>query len=250
MVFRMPAPTLQQRLAARQRPADAAVMRQAWERLLFLHWQIDPERVQASLPPGLTVDTHAGAAWLGVVPFFMRRVRPRFLPPVPWLSWFLELNLRTYVFDRDGNPGVWFYSLDCNQPVAVTLARRFFHLPYEHAAMRAETDAGRVEYHWQRRGAAPGRFTYAPQGRAAPAEPGSLEFFLCERYLLFAADSRGGLHVGQVHHAPYQLQPASVSNFSLQPFSLSGFAEPNTPAASVLYSARVEVDIFPLRRSV
>ncbi len=245
----MPAPTLHQRLAARQRPGGGGVMRQAWERLLFLHWRIDPAIVQATLPPGLTVDTHAGAAWLAVVPFFMNRVRPRFLPPLPWLSWFLELNLRTYVFDHDGNPGVWFYSLDCNQPVAVELARRFFHLPYKHAAMRAGTDAaGRVDYHWQRRGAAPGRFTYAPEGRAAPAEPGSLEFFLCERYLLFAADSRGDLHVGRVHHAPYQLQPASVSSFDVQPFSLAGFAEPTTPAESVLYSARVDVDIFPLRR--
>ena len=112
-------PTAAQRLAARERPQGFPVMRQRWSGLLFLHWPVEISLIQKRLPPGLHVDTFDGQAWLGVVPFFMQRVRPIGLPPVPWLSWFLELNVRTYVHDDAGNPGVWFFSLDCDQPVAV-----------------------------------------------------------------------------------------------------------------------------------
>jgi hypothetical protein len=130
-------PTLNQRLAHRDKPSAFPVMRQRWSRLLFLHWPMEPDVIQATLPPGLTVDTFDGRAWIGVVPFFMERIRPVFCPPVPGISWFLELNVRTYVHNEQGNSGVWFYSLDCNQPLAVEIARRLFHLPYQHAEMKA-----------------------------------------------------------------------------------------------------------------
>ena len=119
----------------RPETAGPVVMWQRWDDLLFLHWEFDPRVIQATLPPGLTVDTHAGRAWVGVVPFRMAAVRPRVLPPVPGLSWFWELNVRTYVRDVRGRPGVWFYSLDCDQPLACAIARRFFHLNYRDADM-------------------------------------------------------------------------------------------------------------------
>jgi uncharacterized protein YqjF (DUF2071 family) len=137
-------PTLEDRLAVRDHPAPRPVGFQRWNDLLFLHWKIAPELVQVTLPPGLRVDVHEGAAYVGIVPFFMERIRPAWLPPLPWVSWFLELNVRTYVHDREGHPGVWFYSLDCNQPLAVALARRFFHLPYFNARMRARRRGGSV----------------------------------------------------------------------------------------------------------
>ncbi len=128
-------PTAADRLLLRERPAAPVVMHQRWRALLFAHWRIDPDAIQKTLPVGLHVDTCDGSAWLGVVPFFMDAVRPAFLPALPWLSWFQELNVRTYVHDEKGVPGVWFYSLDCNQPLAVAIARTLFHLNYRHAAM-------------------------------------------------------------------------------------------------------------------
>ncbi|MDP4593007.1 MAG: hydantoinase B/oxoprolinase family protein, partial [Beijerinckiaceae bacterium] len=113
------------------------VMFRQWRDLLFLHWEYPVEAIQATLPNGLFVDTFAGKAYLGVVPFFMQKIRPRFLPAVPGISDFMELNLRTYVHDKAGVPGVWFYSLDANQWMAVQIARRFFHLPYEYAKMKS-----------------------------------------------------------------------------------------------------------------
>jgi uncharacterized protein YqjF (DUF2071 family) len=104
-------PTPAQRLADRARPDSPSVLHQRWERLLFLHWKWDPAAIQATLPPGLTVDTWQSTAWLGIVPLFMRDIRPRFVPAA-LASNFYELNLRTYVYDERGRPGVYFYSLD------------------------------------------------------------------------------------------------------------------------------------------
>ena len=238
-----------QRCDLRQRPAALAIGRQRWSELLFLHWKIDARVIQATLPEGLFVDTFAGAAYLGIVPFFMERIRPAWLPPLPWISWFLELNVRTYVHDAEGRPGVWFYSLDCNQPVAVAIARSCFHLPYFHARMAASYRGGSVHYECRRHAeAAPsGRYTWTPGRNTTPAEPGSLAFFLIERYLLFAADGRGRLFAGRVHHAPYRLHTPEVAEFSTAPARQADF-DLNGEPASVLGAQSVDVSIFPLRR--
>lgn len=192
-------PSLKQRLATRDRPLGFPVMRQRWAGLLFLHWPVDPEVIAARLPRGLQVDTFDGQAWLGVVPFFMERVRPVGLPPVPWLSWFHELNVRTYVHDEQGNPGVWFFSLDCDQPVAVEIARRAFHLPYQHAAMSSVRSGNRVQYTSQRKspGSRHADFDYESPNTTHAAVPESLEWFLVERYLLFSSNRAGKLRCGK-----------------------------------------------------
>lgn len=242
-------PRLEQRLAVRERPAAAAIGRQRWNHLLFVHWRVDPQRVQETLPPGLTVDTFAGAAYVGAVPFAMERVRPVGLPPVPGLSWFLELNVRTYVYDENGQPGVWFYSLDCSQPIAVALARRFFHLPYFHARMAARKREGTLGYTCQRRvsGAPRCRYEWTPDDDGTPAAAGSLDFFLLERYVLFAVDGAGRLLHGRVHHAPYRIHQPVLSECSAEPLRQAGFAVEGEPD-SVRGAGPVDVALFPLRR--
>jgi uncharacterized protein YqjF (DUF2071 family) len=236
------------RLALRERPAGAAVGYQRWSDLLFLHWEIDPAAVQATLPPGLFVDTFAGRAYLGVVPFFMQRIRPAWLPPLPGISWFLELNVRTYVHDAAGRPGVWFYSLDCNQPLAVAIARRWFHLPYFHARMSSTKRDGAIHYESRRRRSfqPSDRFTWKPGIESAPAAPGSLTFFLVERYLLFALDRAGRLHTGRVHHAPYRVQVPQLGDYSTGVARRAGFDLEGAPH-SVLGAEPVDVAIYPLR---
>ena len=225
-------------------------MRQRWAGLLFLHWRVDPALVQARLPAGLQVDTFDGAAWLGVVPFFMDRVRPAGFPPVPWLSWFMELNVRTYVHDAAGNAGVWFFSLDCNQPAAVEIARRAFQLPYEHAEMWNRRNGRKIEYHSRRKcaGAPDAAFEYDTPVVTRPADEGSLEWFLVERYLLFAAARDGTLSSGRVHHAPYQLGPVRCDRWSTEPLRLNGFDEPPGEPDRVIGAATVDVTIFPLQK--
>lgn len=243
-------PTDAQREAPRQRPAGTPVMTQRWAHLLFLHWEVPAEQLQATLPAGLHLDTFEGKGQLGIVPFFMEKVRPRFLPPVPGLSWFLELNLRTYVHDDEGRPGVWFYSLDANQRIAVELARKLFHLPYQHAQMSAREEEGLIDYQSRRRDTdQTARYRYQGHGEPLTAEPGTLEFFLLERYLLFSCNRQGELKVGQVHHRPYPFQKATCEDPSLLPFTWNNFPAPHSPPVSALYSPGVEVEIFPLRKA-
>lgn len=245
-------PTLAQRMALRERPAGRPVMRQCWDRLLFLHWRVAPDVIQSRLPRGLTVDTFNGDAWLGVVPFFMRGIRIRGLPSIPTATNFLELNLRTYVHDDSGTPGVWFFSLDANSRLTVQGARAWFRLPYSFARMTATIDsaADAVDYQWHRRGSPPetaSQFSYRPAERpvrTATAE--SLEFFLVERYLLFARGRGDRLYRGRVWHPPYPIVDAEVTHWDDHVIQLNGFDGTRRPPDHVLMSPGVEVDVFAL----
>ena len=229
------------------------VMYQRWEELLFLHWSFDPAVIQRTLPPGLTVDTFDDRAWVGVVPFFMSGVRPRFLPAVPGISGFQELNLRTYVVDGQGRAGVWFYSLDTSHRMPVWIARKFFHLNYRFARMRAERSKQGIQYvserrlrgEWDQRQA----FEWSRTGAARPAERGSLDHFLVERYRLFSYNAqRKQLYSGRVSHVPYPVQDVKLGLFSTQLFDLNDLAAPDRAPESSLASAGVSVQIYPLSR--
>jgi len=199
-------------------------MHHRWESLLILHWQLAPGRIQETLPDGLTVDTFEGEAFLGITPFFMREVRPVGLPAVPWLSEFQELNVRTYVFDRRGVPGIWFYSLNCNQPLAVVGARALTGLPYCNAEMSA-TISDYIEYSCRRDDTPQtAEYSYRGAGSAREADLPSLEFFLLERYYLFSVRGES-LVRGQVSHSPYQYRLAEVPIYSALPARLDGFTE-------------------------
>lgn len=225
-------------------------MYQKWRSLLFLHWILPAEEVAATLPEGLHLDTWEGKAYVGLVPFYMRKIRPRFAPSVPGISNFLEMNVRTYVHDERGNPGVWFYSLDANQPLAVAIARRFFHLPYTHAEMHAESDGERISYRCRRKeqGAeGTSQFRYAAGEELPRPEPGSLEFFLLERYLLFAHDSRRNrLWSGRVHHTPYPVFEARVDSHSTIAVEQAGFTIDGREPDHAAYSPGVEVEVFAI----
>ena len=236
---------IKSQLCERQSPAGRlGLMAQRWEHLLFLHWSFDPATVQRTLPSGLSVDTYQDRAWMGVVPFRMRNVRPTALPFLS--SNFLELNLRTYVKDSRGVPGVWFYSLDANNPMAVWTARLFFGLPYQHAEMHVESSSEEMRYSSRRGGSAKVQeYQFRPSDELGEAKPGSLEFFLIERYRLFSL--RGDqILTGRVYHSPYQLRKATVTRFDNYLFELDGFEPPAEPPDSVLYSARVDVTIYPV----
>ncbi len=222
-------------------------MHQRWDDLLFLHWACDPAQIQKRLPAGLHVDTFDGQAWIAIVPFFMRGIRPRYCPTVPGLSDFLEMNLRTYVHDDAGRPGVWFDSLDCNQSLAVWTARALFHLPYQNARMTVTRRAdGLIHYRSQRRGQAHvSEFKYRLKTTTHLAAPGTLEFFLAERYLLFANTPRG-LRSGRVHHAPYPLAEVELEAWDADLFRLNDYPVPNRPPDHIIGSPGVTVKVYPL----
>lgn len=250
-------PTAQQRLAARTPDGRAKlVMHQRWSCLLFLHWRFEPEVLQATLPDGLHIDTFDGSAWVGIVPFMMRDVRPAGLPAVPWLSNFLELNVRTYVYDDEGTPGVWFYSLDCERAAAVWAGRNRFKLPYYHARMKCAVGQD-IHYTCRRDdrygGIPEGDFRlsvyrYKGVGEKREAAPDSLEFFLLERYYLFAQEGEK-LRRGQVAHEPYVFRDAEVETFDTIPICLDDLPLPSTPPDHQCYADEVKVDIYGLQTS-
>src|SRR4051794_13826723 len=152
-------------------PRGPWVMAQSWRDLLFAHWAVAPETLRAVVPPELELETFDGQAWLGVTPFVVRGLRPRFVPPLPGLSSFPEVNVRTYV-TAGGRPGIWFLSLDAASRVAVQGARRSYHLPYFHARMRMDRSRGSFA---QQRVRADARFDalLRPTGEPRRAPPGS-----------------------------------------------------------------------------
>jgi uncharacterized protein YqjF (DUF2071 family) len=188
-------------------------MAMGWHDLAFLHWPVDPEPLASQLPAHLVLDTFDGRAWLGVVPFRMSGVRPRCVPSLPGVSAFPEINLRTYV-TAEGKPGVWFFSLDVTSRLAVRMARTFFHLPYFRARVALERAGSVIHYtHDRPVGAGPQiefEASYAPTAPPRASEPGGLEHWLTERYCLYAADRRGRVYRGDVHHDPWPLQAAEA----------------------------------------
>jgi uncharacterized protein YqjF (DUF2071 family) len=194
-------------------PPGPWIMSQTWHDLLFAHWRIDPARLRSLIPAPLDLDTFQNDAWIGVVPFRMSGVRLRATPAIPTLSAFPELNVRTYV-TYGGKPGVWFFSLDAANAIAVTIARAWFHLPYFNAKMRCESRSGSIEYSSERthRNATQAklRMRYRPTGVIFHAQPGTLEYFLTERYCLYAADAKGRVSRGEIQHAPWRLQEAQA----------------------------------------
>jgi hypothetical protein len=238
------------RLSPSVRPADRPAGFQRWRNLLFLHWELPAEAIAALLPPALSVDTFEGRAYVGVVPFTMRDVSPWWSPSVPGVSNFHELNLRTYVHLRGEHPAVWFFSLEAASSVAVIAARTGWHLPYHRASMELEIEGDDV--HYQSRRLWPGpkpaelECRYRIGESIGEAVPGTFEHFLAERYLLFSS-SGSELALGQVHHRPYPLHRAEVSQITESVVTAAGLPAPSG-APHALYSPGVDVDVFALKK--
>lgn len=183
-------------------------MEQTWRDLLFAHWPVLPATLRPHVPPTLHLESFEGTAWLAITPFRMTGVRARGMPALPGLSEFPEINVRTYV-SFGGKPGVYFFSLDAANLLAVQAARLAFHLPYFHAEMSAEPFGNGVSYRTRRRETPPAEFEahYEPEEKMFRALPGTREHFLAERYCLYAVDE-GRVFRAEIHHEPWQLQPA------------------------------------------
>lgn len=232
-------------MTPRERAGCPWVLAMGWHDLLFAHWRVPREILRPWLPAPLELDTYEGQAWLGVVPFRMSGVRLRWMPPLPPISIFPELNVRTYV-THGGRPGVWFFSLDAASRVAVRLARATFHLPYFDARMTCRSVANHgIEYTSQRthRGMVGARMeaSYRPMGPVFQSEPGSLEHWMTERYCLYSADGRGRIFRGDVEHEPWPLQRAEASFGHCDMTRMLEWEPARVDNPHLLFARRVEV---------
>ena len=227
-------------------------MHQNWGKLLFMHWRIDEKLLRPLIPSQLEIDTFDGSAWIGVVPFTMWGIRASFLPPIPGTSAFHELNVRTYIHHR-GVPSVWFLSLDAANKLAVWGARKFYYLPYFNAQMSLDQTGNTIRYSSLRRDrrgpSAELQATWTIGERTAgkmPALPGSLEFFLTERYCLHS-ESKGQLYTSRIHHQTWPLQTAKLASLNSTMIESHGLP---TPEGDPLlhYAEEISVDIWPLKK--
>jgi uncharacterized protein len=245
------------RTSQRPRPLPSGrwVMTQRWNDLLFAHWPVPVQVVVPLIPEGLQVDTFQGSAWLGVVPFWMNRIKFRGIPTLPGARSFPELNLRTYVRDpRTGAQGVFFISLDAGNLLGVLFARTFFSLPYYWAEMRCEQRSEREFAYYSRRRMASGPVIFnaryrglGPSRKLAEGRPGSLEYFLTERYCLFTRGRDGQPMRANIHHVPWPLEEAEAEIERNDLASVVGIRLPDIPPV-LHYSRRLAVYVWQLER--
>lgn len=240
-------PTDLERAELRHRPEGRPVMHQNWGKLLFIHWRMDPDVLRAFVPDGLEIDTFDGSGWIAIAPFTMWDVRafPPFLPALPGLSSFHELNVRTYVY-RDNAPGVWFFSLDCNSAAAVLGARTLFFLNYYNAEIDLVQTANTISYSLERTEEPVASFeaNWRIGDPLKFSHPGSLEFFLTERYLLYT-EKNDELYSARIHHQPWPLQDAILTSFNSTMIEANGLPTPEGEPL-VHYAEEVNVDVWPL----
>jgi uncharacterized protein YqjF (DUF2071 family) len=231
-------------------PEGAWIMTQSWHDLLFAHWPVDAREIRSKVTPGFELDVFDGQAWLAIVPFHMTNVAPRGIPALPWVSAFPELNVRTYVRVHD-KPGVYFFSLDAGNPLAVGAARTLFHLPYYSAAMSVEPRDGHIHFTSSRTsaGAEPAELTasYRPVGPVQPPRRGSLEYFLTERYCLYTTDEEFRAYRLEIHHAPWPLQQAEAEIHVNTMSEAAGIRLPSM-APLLHYAKRQDIVAWPLTR--
>jgi hypothetical protein len=240
-----------ERLSVRTRPSGVPIMHQHWGTLLFMHWPVPADRLRPLIPDPLVVDTHEGLAWVGITPFTMWGVRPAFAPPLPFLSQSHELNVRTYVH-LDGVPGVYFFSLDAGNAVAALGARIAFHLPYFRARMSLERRDRTVYFASRRadRRTAPVEFeaVWTVGGALGEARPGSLEFFLIERYCLYSAHGGGRLYRARILHRPWPLHSARLSYYRSTMIESQGLPSPEGEPLLHQQGEPLKVRVWPKAR--
>jgi uncharacterized protein len=203
-------------------PSSRWTLGQTWEQTFFAHWPVPVDELRSLVPDELEIEEHDGSAWLGIMFFRVRALRARGALPVPGISSFLQLNVRTYVCGPDGLPGVWFFSIDASSRLAALGVRRIYHVPAFHARMTLDAVAGWHEAECVRVGERGRVFSgrYRATGETFHAEPGSLEWFLTERYRLFTTHGRRA----EMHHDRWLLIPAEaeIDLASIAPVAVTG----------------------------
>ena len=206
-------------------------MTQVWENVLFAHWSLPMEVVRKHIPAELEVDTFNGEAWVGVILFKMNGFKLRFTPFRYPFS-FPEINLRTYVKVNE-RPAIFFMTLDAADPLVVSVAKRWYRLPYFHAKMSFSKQEDMISFHSERKSVGDsvvigGEF-YPVSEQFVPKD-GSIDHWLTERYVYFNKDPNNHIYWGEVYHEPWQLRKVSgkfSDNTLLHPYQIELPGEPH-----------------------
>ncbi len=227
-------------------PHLPCTMKQTWNDLLFAHYPIKLEVLRRLVPDVLPVDSFNGMGWIGVVPFHMTGIRLRGLPPIPGTDRFPELNVRTYV-TVNGKPGVYFFSLDATNLLAVMMAKAFYHLPYLYADIVVKHNGSTIDYESRRRSGDHAKLicSYRPISEPYHAAKGSFDEFVAERYCLYTLNKKGVPLRCDILHHPWLLQHAEAEISHNSMLSNQGIqVESDQPIFH--FSKKIDVRIWPL----
>ncbi|MFL5733995.1 MAG: YqjF family protein [Chloroflexia bacterium] len=236
-------------LASRPRPTGPWVITQTWRNLLFAHWPVPPDLLRPLVPGGLELDTFDGEAWVAVVPFRLTNIRMRPFPEVPFTDQFLELNVRTYVVG-DGKPGVFFLSMEADNRWAIALARSLYYLPYLYSRISFNMKGDTVYFRHRRmeREAREAEFVaaYSPTSETFTTDPGTLEYWLTERYCCFGVNESNAICRADIYHLPWRLQKAQA-DIRVNTAALSHGIELPAKEPLLHYSRYVKAFIWPIK---
>lgn len=167
-----------------------------WSWATFAHFRIAPGSLQPYVP--FELDLHDGFAWISLVAFTMRGMRPAVggrLAALPFLPIATHsfLNVRTYVHHGDDR-GIHFLAEWLDSRLATLLGPHTYGLPYRYGRLRYAREPGRGQLSFEVRPQGDGarlRFRAAVSpGEPAPCDDGSADGFLLERYTAFTARGR------------------------------------------------------------
>ena len=224
------------------RPVGRSVFSQHWGDLGYVHWPVDPALVAPLLPAGTVPDLIDGQTWVGLVPFTMSKVRIFATPSLPYLSSFLETNIRLYAVDASGRRGVVFRSLEAARLLPVLAARASYHLPYTWARMSVSR-SGQVRT-WQtiRRWPERGVSSTVVMQVGERLVPNELAHFLTARWGLFSTFYGGRTVWAPVEHEPWPLYDATLLELSDELVEAAGLPAPQGQP-HVMWSPGVSVRI-------
>lgn len=185
-----------------QLPYSSWLWYQEWNDALFLHYKVDEDLLKPLIPSSLAIDTLHGEAWVSVVMFKMEHIRPRLLPAVPSISFFNEVNIRTYVI-RDNKAGVYFLDIIADNWLSCALAKAFSGLPYKYQKISRSQSSFRSD-----------NLTCKYEIGMCLQEKDEHDLWLTERYCLYNQSKKGELYRYDIHHLPWSINELSISDFS------------------------------------
>ncbi|WP_409301063.1 YqjF family protein [Peribacillus sp. SCS-155] len=226
-------------------PKSPWILTQVWNDLLFMHWPVKVEDIRKLVPDSLEIDTFKGEAWVSIIPFYVTGMRARYLPPIPMLNQYTELNVRTYV-RYQGIPGIYFFSLDADHPLAVLGAKLSTGLPYRQARMKYNKNNNQINFYSNRiKNNKMIDVNYYPESGPTNPLPGTLDNWLLERYCMYSFIGEN-MFRGDIHHDKWAVASVQASVSRNTMFELLEGNQNSPPLMH--YCKQKQFFFFPLKK--
>jgi len=189
-------------------PTDKWKYYQEWDKVLFLHYQVDLKELQEFIPNELEIDLFEEKPWVSVVAFTMKNIRFRNFLAFPPISTFHEINIRTYVKSGDKS-GVYFLSIEGGKRLSCLIAKEISELPYRFSKI------SRNAHNYQSINASfNDRLNIDFTVKEEVNDKSQLDIWLTERYSLFQ-NTKTEINFFELHHLEWPIHQVEIKNLEL-----------------------------------